>query len=49
MKFESIPPHVTYLNSYVHDSFVCLFVKGLSSHSRISHSYGDVTITGDGL
>ena len=31
--------------------FVCLFVfvLGLSSHSRIFHSYGDVTITGEGL
>ena len=35
-------------------SFVCLFVWGLSSHSRIFHSYGDITtmaaaITGEGL
>ena len=29
--------------------FVCLFVRGLSSHSRIFHSYADVTITGEGL
>ena len=29
--------------------FVCLFVWNLSSHSRIFHSYGDVTITGEGL
>ena len=28
---------------------ICLFVWGLSSHSRIFHSYGDVTITGEGL
>ena len=28
---------------------LCLFVWGLSSHSRISQSYGDVTITGEGL
>ena len=26
-----------------------LFVWGLSSHSRIFHSYGDVNITGEGL
>ena len=26
--------------------FVCLFVWGISSHSKIYHSYGDVTITG---
>ena len=29
--------------------FVCLFVWGFSSHSRIFHSYRDVTITGEGL
>ena len=29
--------------------FVCLFVWGLSSHSRIFHSHGDVTIAGEGL
>ena len=29
--------------------FVYLFVWGFSSHSRIFHSYGDVTITGEGL
>ena len=29
--------------------FVCLFVSGSSSHSRIFHSYGDVTITAEGL
>ena len=28
--------------------FVCLFVKGFS-HSRIFYSYGDVTITSEGL
>ena len=28
--------------------FVCLF-WGLSSHLRIFHSYGDVTIPGEGL
>ena len=27
--------------------FVCLFVLGLSSQSRLFHSYGDVTITGE--
>ena len=26
---------------------VCLFVWGLSSQSRLFHSYGDVTITGE--
>ena len=30
-------------------TFICLFVWGLSFHSRIFHSYGDVTITGKGL
>ena len=30
-------------------SHLCLFVWGLSSHSRILHSLGDVTITGEGL
>ena len=29
--------------------FVCLFVWSLSSHSRIFHSYEDVTIAGEGL
>ena len=29
--------------------FVCLFVWCLLSHSRIFHSYGDVTIIGEGL
>ena len=29
--------------------FVCLFVLGLSSHSRILHYYGDVTIAREGL
>ena len=29
--------------------YVCLFVLGLSSHSRIFHSYGDLTITVEGL
>ena len=28
---------------------ICLFVWSSSSHSRIFHSYGDVTITGEGL
>ena len=30
-----------------YDLFVCFWF--LSSHSRIVHSYGDVTITGEGL
>ena len=29
--------------------FVCLFVWDFTSHLRIFHSYGDVTITGEGL
>ena len=29
--------------------FLCLFNWSLSSHSKIFHSYGDVTITGEGL
>ena len=29
--------------------FVCLFVLGFSSHWRIYHSYGDITITAEGL
>ena len=29
--------------------FVCLFVWGFSSHSRIFHSYGDANMTGEGL
>ena len=29
--------------------FVCLFIWVFSSHSRIFHLYGDVTITGEGL
>ena len=28
---------------------LALFARGSSSHSRIFHSYGDVTITGEGL
>ena len=28
---------------------ICLFVWSLSSHLRIFHSYGDVTIAGEGL
>ena len=28
---------------------LCLFVWGFTSHSRIFHSYGDVTITGEGF
>ena len=32
-----------------HIDSVCLFVWSLSSHSRIFHAYGDVTITDEGL
>ena len=32
-----------------HNLMICLFVWGFSSHSRIFHSYGDFTITGEGL
>ena len=28
---------------------ICLFVWGVSSHSRIFHSYGEFTMTGEGL
>ena len=28
---------------------ICLFVWGFSSHSRVSHSYGDFTIANEGL
>ena len=28
---------------------LCKLVCGFTSHSRIVHSYGDVTITGEGL
>ena len=31
------------------DMFVCMFVWGFSSHSRIFHSYGDITIAAEGL
>ena len=30
-------------------NWFCSFVLGFSSHSRISHSYGDITIAGEGL
>ena len=30
-------------------SFMCLFVYGFTSHSRIFHSYGYVTIAGERL
>ena len=33
----------------IHEWFIVLFVWGFSSHSRIFHSYGDVTIDGEGL
>ena len=29
--------------------FVCLFILSFSSHSRIFHSFGDVTIAGEAL
>ena len=35
--------------SHLQMQMFCLVVWGLSSHSRIFHSYGDVTITGEGL
>ena len=35
--------------SFLQLSELLLFVWGLSSHSRIFHSYWDVTITGEGL
>ena len=34
---------------YLRFLFVCLFVCGFSSYSRIFHSYGDVTIAGEWL
>ena len=34
---------------YVYVTIICLFVWRFSSHSRIFHSYGDVTMTGEGL
>ena len=37
------------LHTLLYWMIVCLFVWGLLSHSRIFHSYGDVTITGEGL
>ena len=38
-----------YLYAHSLRLFVCLFVLGLPSYSRTFHSYGDVTITGEGL
>ena len=38
-----------WINFKSKDLFVCFFVWGISSHSRIFHSYEDVTITGEGL
>ena len=32
-----------------YSTFIYLFIWSLSSHSRIFHSYGDVTIAGEGL
>ena len=39
------------ITPYLINKFIifCLFVWGLSSHSRIFHSYGDVTVAGEGL
>ena len=34
---------------YAQNQFVCLFVWGFSSHLRMFHSYGSVTITVEGL
>ena len=36
-----------YIRVYI--CFGFFFVQGLQSHSRISHSYGDITIAGEGL
>ena len=38
-----------YWISFAKGCFFLLLILGLSSHSRIFHSYGDVTITGEGL
>ena len=38
-----------YIYSYMYLGFFFIVVGGLSSHSRIFPSYGDVTITGEGL
>ena len=37
------------LSKYFFCLFVCMFVWGFASHSRIFHSYGNVTIAGEGL
>ena len=36
-------------SKYSFCSCVCLLVKGLTSHSRLFHSYGDATISVEGL
>ena len=41
--------HLKIVNNTIFILFVCLFVWSFSSHSRIFHSYGDVTITSEGL
>ena len=43
--------NMNFLKNYIFVLFFrrCLFVWGLSSHSRIFHSYVDVTITDEGL
>ena len=38
----------TVIQFFIGNNFVCLFYWSLSSHSRIFHSYGDVTIVGEG-
>ena len=48
MKFSNNVISLTMLIKFV-CLFVCLFVWSLSSHSRIFHSYGDVTIACEGL
>ena len=40
--------YITHLSDSI-NHLLFLFVCGLSSHSRIFHSYGDVTIIGKGL
>ena len=37
------------VTSFKVEYFVCLFVWGLLSNSKTFHSYGEVTITGEGL
>ena len=43
-------PHRSFEKHFLICMFVCLFVcEGLSSQSRIFHSYGDIMIAGEGL